>query len=95
MRAEDGDSEATLEKKLVVATAKDEFRELRDTEGYTFSEYLNALRDQANHDADFLAEAHKMSEQLYHDEAVSDEDYVKYRDQINQKLKERGLPEIE
>ena len=36
-----------------------------------------------------------MSEQLYHDEAVSDEDYVKYRDQINQKLKERGLPEIE
>lgn len=95
IEAEDDDSEATLEKKVVVATAKNEFRELRDSEGYTFAEYLNALRDQANLNADFLAEAHKMSEELYHDESVSDEDYIKYRDQINEKLRERGLPVIE
>ena len=75
--------------------AKDQFRELRDREGYTFAEYLNAIRDQANLDADFLAEAHKMSEELYHDEEVSDEAYVKYREQINEKLRERGLPLIE
>ena len=95
IQAEEGDTEAVLEKKLVVAGAKEQFRELRDRDGYTFTEYLNALRDQANLDADFLAEAHRMSEEIYHDAAVSDEDYVKYRDQINEKLRERGLPEIE
>ncbi len=95
IQAEDDDSDAVLAKKVVVATAKNEFRELRDKEGYTFAEYLNAIRDQANLDADFLAEAHKMSEDLYHDEAVSDKDYIKYRDQINEKLRERGLPVIE
>jgi hypothetical protein len=36
-----------------------------------------------------------MSNELYHDQTVSDEDYVKYRNQINEKLRERGLPEIE
>jgi DNA repair protein RadA/Sms len=86
---------AILEKKLVVAEAKEEFRELREKEGFTITEYLNALRDQANQDADFLAEAHKMSNELYHDQTVSDEDYIKYRNQINEKLRERGLPEIE
>ena len=95
IQAEEGDTEAVLEKKVVVAEAKDQFRELRDRDGYTFAEYLNALRDQANLDADFLAEAHRMSEELYHDKAVSDEEYVKYRDQINEKLRERGLPVIE
>ena len=95
IEAEDDDSAAVLGKKVVVAAAKNEFRELRDSEGYTFAEYLNALRDQANLNADFLAEAHKMSEELYHDEKVSDGDYIKYRDQINEKLKERGLPVIE
>ena len=95
IKAEEDDSEATLEKKILVAQAKEEFRELHEREGYTFSEYVNALRDQANLDADFLAEAHRMSNDLYHDETISDEDYVKYRDQINEKLAERGLPTIE
>lgn len=93
--ADEDDSEATLEKKLTVAEAKEEFRELREKEGFTITEYLNALRDQANLDADFLREAHKMSSELYHDQTVSDEDYLKYRNQINERLKERGLPEIE
>lgn len=95
IKAEEGDSETTLEKKIFVAQAKEEFLELREKEGYSISEYVNALRDQANSDADFLAEAHKISNELYHDETVSDEDYVKYRDQINEKLAERGLPAIE
>ena len=95
IKADEDDSEATLEKKLVVAEAKEEFRELREKEGFTITEYLNALRDQANQDADFLAEAHKMSNELYHDQTVSDEDYIKYRNQINEKLRERALPEIE
>ena len=95
IKAEEDDSEAALEKKILVAQAKEEFQELSEKEGFTFSEYVNALRDQANMDADFLAEAHKISNDLYHDETVSDEDYVKYRDQINEKLAERGLPMIE
>lgn len=95
IKAEDGDSVETLEKKVVVSTAKAEFENLRDRDGWSFSEYVNALRNQANDDAEFLAEAHKVSEQMYHDASISDEDYVKYRDQINDKLRERGLPEIE
>ena len=95
IKAEDGDSVETLEKKVTVSTAKAEFESLRDQEGWGFAEYVNALRDQANDDAEFLAEAHKVSEQMYHDASISDDDYVKYRDQINDKLRERGLPEIE
>ena len=95
IKAEEGDTESVLERKLKVATAKEEFRELREKEGWTFTQYVNALREQANLNADFLSEAHKMSDALYHDDTVSDEDYKKYRDQINAKLRERGLPEIE
>lgn len=95
LKAEEGDTETLLERKLLVTQAKSEFIDLRDKEGFTFAEYLNALRDQANLDADFLAEAHKISNELYHDQAISDETYLQYRNQINEKLKERGLPEIE
>lgn len=95
IKAEDGDSEKTLEKKITVAEAKEEFKELNATEGFTFTEYLNALRDKANENAEFLGEAHKVSSELYHDQSVSDEDYLEYREAINEKLRERGLPEIE
>lgn len=93
--AEEGDSEAVLDKKIVVASAKMEFEELREKEGYGFTEYVNALRDKANADAAFMAEVHKVADELYHDAGISDEDYVHYREELNQKLRERGLPEIE
>ena len=93
--AEEGDSESVLDKKIVVASAKMEFEELREKEGYGFTEYVNALRDKANADAAFMAEANKVADELYHDAGISDEDYVHYREEINQKLRERGLPEIE
>ena len=95
LSAQEDDSEAVLEKKIVVAGAKEEFAELRESEGWTFVEYLNALRDKANDDAGYMAEAHKVIDEIYHDQTVSDEDYVKYRDQVNEKLRERGLPEID
>lgn len=88
------DTERTLEMKLSVAEQKEEFREL-NKEGMTFTEYLNALRDKFNQDHEFLAEAHKMNETLYHDATISDEDYKAYRKELNEKLKERGLPELE
>ena len=56
---------------------------------------VNALRDKANADAAFMAEVHKVADELYHDAGISDEDYVHYREELNQKLRERGLPEIE
>lgn len=93
--AEEGDSEAVLDKKIVVASAKIEFEELREKEGYGFTEYVNALRDKANADAEFLAEANKVADELYHDAGISDEAYVHYREELNKKLRERGLPEIE
>ena len=93
--AEEGDSEAVLDKKIVVASAKMEFEELREKEGYGFTEYVNALRDKANADAEFLAEANKVADELYHDAGISDEDYVQYREELNKNLRERGLTEIE
>lgn len=93
--AHEQDTEQTLEKKIVVSDAKEEFRELREKEGWTFSQYLNALRDKANLDYEFLSEAHRLCKELYHDATVPDEDYIKYRDQVNEKLRERGLPEID
>ena len=93
--AEEGDSEEIINKKLVVLNAKDEFSELNASEGMTFVEYLNAVRDKSNEDADFLKEALKLNDELYHDAEISDEDYQKYQAQINEKLRERGLPEIE
>lgn len=95
IKAEEGDSPELLEKKIAVASAKDEFRNLRDTEGWGFVEYINALRDKANLDSQFLSEAHRICDELYHDSNVSDDAYISYRDQINEKLRERGLPEIE
>lgn len=95
IRAEDGDSDDVLEKKMVVAQAKEEFNELRNKEGWGFTEYVNTLRDQANDNANFLGEAHKMADEIYHDASISNEDYIKYREQINAKLRERGLPEID
>ena len=93
--AEEGDSEEVVNKKLVVLDAKDEFAKLNASEGMTFVEFLNAVRDKSNEDADFLKEAHKLNDELYHDAEVSDEDYQNYQAQINEKLRERGLPEIE
>lgn len=95
IKAEEDDTEDVLEKKLVVAAAKEEFSELHLNEGYGFVEYVNALRDQANDDADFMGEANRLADELYHDSAVTDEEYIKYRDQLNEKLRQRGLPEIE
>ncbi len=94
IKAEEGDSEELLEKKVTVLSAKDEFRELREREGWSFTEYIQALRDKANEDSAFLAEAHKLCDELYHDKTISDVEYVKYRDEVNEKLRERGLPEI-
>ena len=94
IRPVSNDTERTLEMKLAVAEQKEEFREL-NKEGMTFTEYLNALRDKFNQDHEFLAEAHKMNETLYHDATISDEDYKAYRKELNEKLKDRGLPELE
>ena len=93
--AEEGDSEEVINKKLVVLNAKDEFSELNASEGMTFVEFLNAVRDKSNEDADFLRDAHKLNDELYHDAEISDEDYQRYQAEINEKLRERGLPEIE
>jgi len=88
------DTERTLEIKLNVAQQKEEFRELRK-EGMTFSEYVNALREKFNEDAAFLSEARKLDEKLFNDKLISDKEYKAYRKEINENLKQRGLPELE
>ena len=94
IRPSPGDTERTLETKLNVAQQKEEFRDLRK-EGMTFVEYVNALRDKFNEDAAYLAEARKLDESLFNDKEVSDKDYKAYREELNNSLRERGLPELE
>lgn len=95
LSADEGDSDELLERKQIVELAKDEFAELEKKGGFTFSEYLKSLRHQANLDYEFLAEAHKLGMEIYHDQNISDETYIQYRDQINSALRARGLPEID
>ena len=94
IRPTTNDTERTLEMKLTVSEQKEEFRDLRK-DGMTFTEYLNALRDKFNQEHEFLAAAHRMNDALYHDATITDEEYKAYRAELNEKLKERGLPELE
>lgn len=93
IKPEKEDTEETLERKLTIAAQKEEFRKLRE-QGMTFTQYLEAMREKNNDDAQLLSDAHKLDEELYHDETVSDEDYKKQRKRINEALRERGLPEM-
>ena len=93
IRAEEGDTEETLERKLTVAAQKEEFRALQK-EGMTFTEYLKAMREKNNDDAQLISDAHKVDEELYKDPNLSDEEYLKQREQINSTLRARGLPEM-
>lgn len=95
IKPSDDDTEESIERKLTVAEQKEEFRELNASGTMTFTQYLNALRDKFNEDAEFLSAAHKMNDKLYHDAEISDEEYKAYRSELNAKLKERGLPELE
>lgn len=92
--AEKGDDESRLERKLLLAQQKEEFGEL-SREGWKFADYLQALREKNNADADYLRDAYQMLDELYRDESVSDDEYKEYLDKVNATLRERGLPEIE
>jgi len=91
----EGDDERTLSRKIAVQQGKMELGELTSRREMTVAEYINALRDQGNDNAEFMKEAHALNEELYHDEKMSDEEYKSARAIINEKLRERGLPEIE
>ena len=93
IRPEEGDTEETLERKLTVAAQKEEFRTLQKA-GMTFTEYLKAMRDKNNDDAQLLSDAHKVDEELYRDATLSDEEYQLQHEQINATLRARGLPEM-
>ena len=95
IKADADDTEKTLTMKLTVAEQKEEFRKLRKEQGWTFTEYVNALRDKFNDDAAYLSEAHKLNDELFKDDTLSDADYEKNKKQINEELKKRGLPSLD
>ncbi len=95
IKAEEGDTEKTLSMKLAVSEQKEEFRKLRKESGWTFTEYVNALRDKFNDDAAYLSEAHKLNDELFKDETLSDDEYKKNKKIIDDELKKRGLPSLD
>ena len=89
------DTIGSLQMKMNVAEQKEEFRKLRAEAGWTFKEYLTALRDKHNEDAQYIAEAHRVNEENYSNPEMTDEEYLRQRKLINDALRERGLPELE
>lgn len=94
LKPEEGDDESSLLRKITVTDLKEEFRQLREKEGWTFAEYVRALQRQHNLNAEFYAEACQLDADIYHDEKMSDSEYLAMRKQINEKLNERGLPDL-
>ena len=94
-KATEADTEDTIRRKLAVEDRKDEFLEVNKQTGMSITEYVQAVRDQHNDNADFMAEAHKLDQEVKNDTTVSDADYKNTHDQINKALEERGLPKIE
>ena len=93
--AEAGDDEARLDRKLVLAGQKEEFRTLRDKEGWRFREYVEALRKKAVDDAAYLQEAYKTMNELRNDETVTEEELKQAKEKIDETLVERGLPRLD
>lgn len=89
------DSERLAALKENVADPKEEFRALNQTGGWTFVEYLTALREKHTEDADFLQAAHREFNDLWYDENVSDEQLMKRFGELNKELQARGLPLLE
>ena len=89
------DTIGSLQMKMNVAEQKEEFRKLRAEAGWTFKEYLTALREKHNEDAQYIAEAHRVNEENYSNPEMTDEEYLRQRKLINDALRERGLPELE
>ena len=89
------DTIGSLQMKMNVVEQKEEFRKLRAEAGWTFKEYLTALRDKHNEDAQYIAEAHRVNEENYSNPEMTDEEYLRQRKLINAALRERGLPELE
>ena len=93
IKAEEGDDDKILQRKLAVAEMKAEFIEL-EKEGWTFPQYVKELQRRNNDNAEFYGEACKVAEDAYHDSEIDDAGYLELRKQVNAKLKERGLPDL-
>ena len=94
LKIKEGDSDALAERKAIVTDAKAEFKELMK-EGMTLKQYIKALQDKFNADADFVGEAQKMVDANYNDQTLSNEDYQKLKAKVDKLLEDRGLPATE
>lgn len=94
LKADDSDSDAMLERKEVVSIGKDEFKQLMK-EGYTLRQYVEALRERYNDDAEFLNEAKKIMDETLDDATVSDEDCQAMKAKIDKLLSERGMQPLD
>ena len=90
LKEEETDSDKMLERKELVHMGKEEFKQLMK-EGYTLRQYVEALRDRYNADAEFLSEAQKIMGETIDDVNVSDEDCRAMKAKIDKLLQERGM----
>ena len=91
LKAEEGDTDAELERKAIITDAKAEFREMMK-EGMTLRQYVRALEEKFNDDAALLFDAQKMVDANYADKTLSDEDYKVLKEKVDKLLADKGLP---
>ena len=94
LRPEKDDDEHMLQRKLDISEMKLEYGELKK-QGWTFAQYVKALAAKRNEEAADMGEARRVMEELYRDSTISDAEYAAAKKQINDSLREKGLPAVE
>ena len=94
LRPEKDDDEHMLQRKIDISEMKLEYGELKK-QGWTFAQYVKALAAKRNEEAADMGEARRVMEELYRDSTISDAEYAAAKKQINDSLREKGLPAVE
>ena len=94
LRPEKDDDEHMLQRKIDISEMKLEYGELKK-QGWTFAQYVKALAAKRNEEAADMGEARRVMEELYRDSTISDAEYAAAKKQINESLREKGLPAVE
>ena len=93
LTADEGDSDAALERKELVQSMRDEYQELKKR-GWEFIDYIKALEAKAKLDTEVRDESRKLHDTVFNDPDISDEKYKETLEKINKVLTDRGIKPI-
>ena len=92
-QVEEWDDENSIGIKERLEALKDEWYAAKQ-KGMSFRSFILSRRDAAEHDAKVLDEARRFDEENFNDASISDSDYLKMRQKVNNLLKVSGFDEL-